>query len=165
MPGPHAFRSSSASAIATIGRPSKASGSSSCSCKGAATAAAVPITNLIKMLTIRRATIAVPAGLHEVILDSFLKKMERRDAKYETRLVSFVVAVAIILLFTAPHMVWKYMGQKRATNLVKQWEAEDARGRPPGSFCPVWSVRLAGYLSSSTVRQSAKANLLPCRAP
>ena len=41
-------------------------------------------------------------------------------------------------------------------------EAEDARGRPPGSFCPVWSVRLAGYLSSSTVRHSA---LLPCRAP
>lgn len=45
MHGPHAFRSSSASAIATIGQPSKAFGSSSCSCKGAATTAAVPTTN------------------------------------------------------------------------------------------------------------------------
>jgi hypothetical protein len=91
--------------------------------------------------------------------------MERSDAKYETRLVSFVIVAAILLLFTAPHMVWKYMGQKLATDLVKQWEAEDARGRPPGSFCPVWSVRLAGYLSSSTVRQSAEANLLPVAYP
>ena len=84
--------------------------------------------------------------------------MTRRNAKYETRLVAFAVAVAIILLFTAPHMIWKFMGQKRATALVKRWEAEDARGRPPGSFCPVWTVRLAGYLSSSTVRRSAEAN-------
>jgi hypothetical protein len=102
--------------------------------------------------------------LHDIIFNSLLKKMERPDAHYETRVVSFTIAIAIVLLFAAPHMVWKYMGQKRATNLVKEWEAEDARGRPPGSFCPVWSVRLAGYLSSSTVRQSVYL-LLPCRAP
>jgi len=105
----------------------------------------------------RRMTIAIPAVLQGVIFDSLKQKMNRRDAKSETRLIAFAVAVAIILLFTAPHMVWKFMGQKRATALVKRWEAEDARGRPPGSFCPVWAVRLAGYLSSSTVRRSAKA--------
>lgn len=81
--------------------------------------------------------------------------MNRGDALYETRFVAFAIGVAILLLFTAPHMVWKFMGQKRATELVKRWEAEDARGRPPGSFCPVWTVRLAGYLSSTTVRRSS----------
>jgi len=42
------------------------------------------------------------------------------------------------------------MGQKRATELVKRWESEDARLHAPGSFVPVWTVKLAGYLSYHT---------------
>jgi hypothetical protein len=78
--------------------------------------------------------------------------MSREDARAQARFVAFSIAIAISLLFTAPHVVWKFMGQKRATELVKRWEAEDARGRPPGSFVPVWNVKLSGYLSSHTVR-------------
>lgn len=78
--------------------------------------------------------------------------MSPSDAIYQARFISFAIAVGILLLCFAPHVVWKYMGQKRATELVKQWEAEDARPRAPGAFIPVWTVRLPGYLSSNTVR-------------
>jgi hypothetical protein len=101
----------------------------------------------------------VPAALHEVIKDSFKKTMNRDDARAEARFLAFTIAIAISMLFIAPHIVWKFIGQKRATELVKRWEAEDARGRPPGSFVPVWSVKLAGYLSSYTVRPSATLSL------
>jgi len=102
--------------------------------------------------SLRRASIAVPAGLHGPILDSLKQKMSRRDAITETRFISFVIAIGILMLFFGPHIVWKFMGQKRATELVKRWESEDARLHAPGSFVPVWTVKLAGYLSYDTVR-------------
>jgi hypothetical protein len=100
-------------------------------------------------------TIAVPAAFNEVIVNSFKKTMTKDDARAEARFISFSIAVAIALLFIAPHIVWKFMGQKRATELVKQWEAEDARGLPAGSFVPVWTAKLSGYYSTDTVRRSA----------
>jgi hypothetical protein len=93
------------------------------------------------------ASIAVPAGLHGPILHSLEQKMTFTDAIVETRFISFVIAIGILMLFFGPHIVWKFMGQKRATELVKRWEAEDARPHAPGSFIPVWTVKLAGYLS------------------
>jgi len=93
------------------------------------------------------ASIAIPAGLHGPILHSLNKKMSFDDAIYETRFISFVVAIGILMLFFGSHVIWKFMGQKRATELVKQWEAEDARLHAPGAFVPVWTVKLAGYLS------------------
>lgn len=80
--------------------------------------------------------------------------MSFNDAIYETRFISFVIAIGILMLFFGPHVVWKFMGQKRATQLVKQWEAEDARLHAPGAFVPVWTVKLAGYLSPDSVRRS-----------
>jgi hypothetical protein len=100
----------------------------------------------------RRASIAVPAGLHGPILDSLRKNMTLPDAIVETRFITFVIAIGILMLFFGPHIVWKFMGQKRATELVKKWETEDARLHAPGSFIPVWTVKLAGYLSYDTVR-------------
>jgi hypothetical protein len=100
-----------------------------------------------------RASIAIPAGLHGPILHSLKQKMSPNDAIYETRFISFTIAIGILMLFFGPHIVWKFMGQKRASELVKRWEAEDARLQAPGAFVPVWTVKLAGYLSSDTVRQ------------
>lgn len=80
--------------------------------------------------------------------------MTRLDAIAETRFITFVIAIGVLMLFFGPHIVWKFMGQKRATELVKRWEAEDARLHVPGSFVPVWTVNLAGYLSYDTVRWS-----------
>ena len=79
--------------------------------------------------------------------------MSPDDAIYETRFISFVIAIGILMLFFGPHVVWKFMGQKRATELVKRWESEDARLHAPGAFIPVWTVRLAGYLSPDSVRR------------
>jgi hypothetical protein len=98
-----------------------------------------------------RASIAVPAGLHGPILHSLEQKMTFTDAIIETRFISFVIAIGILMLFFGPHIVWKFMGQKRASELVKRWEAEDARPHAPGPFVPVWTVKLAGYLSYDSV--------------
>ena len=102
---------------------------------------------------------AIPAGLHGPILHSLKQKMSRPDAQSETRFISFVIAIGILMLFFGPHIVWKFMGQKRATELVKRWEAEDARLHAPGSFVPVWTVKLAGYLSYDTVRWSIHSSV------
>ena len=104
--------------------------------------------------SLRRASVAVPAGLHGPILRSLKQKMTHADAFAETRFISFVIAIGILMLFFGPHIVWKFMGQKRATELVKRWEAEDARLHAPGLFVPVWTVKLAGYVSYDTVRWS-----------
>ena len=106
-----------------------------------------------------RASIAIPAGLHGVILNSLKQKMNLFDAIAETRFISFVVAIGILMLFFGPHIVWKFMGQKRATELVKRWETEDARLHAPGSFVPVWSVKLAGYGSYDSVRWSIHSSV------
>ena len=108
----------------------------------------------IGLTVTRRASIAIPAGLHGPILHSLEKSMSLADARAETRFISFVIGIGILMLFFGPHIVWKFLGQKRATELVKRWESEDARLHAPGSFVPVWTVKLAGYLSYDTVRCS-----------
>jgi hypothetical protein len=110
-------------------------------------------------LALCRASIAIPAGLHGVILHSLQQKMNVFDAIAETRFISFVIAIGILMLFFGPHIVWKFMGQKRATELVKRWESEDARLHALGSFVPVWSVKLAGYGSYDSVRWSIHSSV------
>jgi hypothetical protein len=109
--------------------------------------------------SLRRASIAVPAGLHGPILHSLKQTMTLADALVETRFISFVIAIGILMLFFGPHIVWKFLGQKRATELVKRWEVEDARLHAPGSFVPVWTVKLAGYVSYDTVRWSIHSSV------
>ena len=109
--------------------------------------------------SLRRASIAVPAGLHGPILHTLKQRMTEDDAIVETRFISFVIAIGILMLFFGPHIVWKFMGQKRATELVKGWEADDARLHAPGSFVPVWTVKLAGYVSYDTVRWSIHSSV------
>ena len=157
MRGRRAFRSSSVYAVGIIGPYSRVYGSFSCSCKCADAAFALFLiinahSNIA--VSLRRASIAIPAGLHGPILHSLKQKMTTDDAIRETRFISFVIAIGILMLFFGPHVVWKFMGQKRATELVKRWESEDARLHAPGTFIPVWTVRLAGYLSPDSVRRS-----------
>ncbi|KAH9961601.1 hypothetical protein BC827DRAFT_328887 [Russula dissimulans] len=112
-----------------------------------------PVLEGIWFITMFIMTLAVPAVLHAIILRSFKQTLTHDDARREARFIAIVIAIAIMLLFTGPHIVWKFMGQKRATELVKRWESEDARLRSPGEFVPVWTVHLPGYLSTSTVRR------------
>jgi len=109
-----------------------------------------PVLEGVWFIVMFIASIAVPAGLHGPILNSLKPKLSRDDAIMETRFISFVIGIGILMLFFGPHIVWKFMGQKRATELVKRWESEDARLHAPGSFVPVWTVKLAGYGSYDT---------------
>jgi len=109
-----------------------------------------PVLEGVWFITMFIMSLAVPAVLHAIILRSFKKTMTHDDARREARFIAIVIAIATMLLFTGPHIVWKFMGQKRATELVKRWESEDARLRSPGEFVAVWTVHLPGYLSTST---------------
>ena len=90
--------------------------------------------------------------LHDPIFHWFEQKLNLTDAISETRFISFVIAIVVLMLFFGPHIAWKFMGQKRVTELVKRWKSEDARLHAPGSFVPVWSVKLAGCVSYDSVR-------------
>jgi len=109
-----------------------------------------PVLEGVWFLLMFITSIAVPAGLHEPIFHSLRQKMNPNDARQESRLITFVIGIAIVMLFFGPHIVWKFMGQKRASELVKRWETEDARLHAPGAFVPVWTVKLAGYRSYDT---------------
>jgi hypothetical protein len=87
-------------------------------------------------------------------LSSLKKKLKHSDAHDQTHFITFVIAICIVLLFTAPFIAWKFTGQSRATALVKQWEAEDARERPQATFSPTWTVKLYNNCSSGMVRNA-----------
>ena len=99
-----------------------------------------------------RATLTIPALLRDLVTPPVPKQPGHHNAGNPSHFLTFAVAVGIIILFTAPYVMWKCMGQKRAVTLVKKWEAEDARSRAPGAFVPVWSVKLYYSYSSTTVR-------------
>lgn len=99
-----------------------------------------------------RATLTIPALLRDLVTPPVPKQPGHHNAGNPSHFLTFAVAVGIIILFTAPYVMWKCTGQKRAVTLVKKWEAEDARSRAPGAFVPVWSVKLYYSYSSTTVR-------------
>jgi hypothetical protein len=109
-----------------------------------------PVLEGIWFILMFIAMLVLPVALHDSIRRSLKQRMSRDDAQYQTRFVSFAIVIGIVMLFVGPHMAWKFMGQKRATELVKRWETEDARLRSPGAFIPVWTVKLPGYLSTNT---------------
>jgi hypothetical protein len=96
--------------------------------------------------------ITVPAAVRDLVRPSLEKKMKHTEAHHQSNFVAFVIFVGTVLLFVVPYVLWKWSGQRRATALVKGWQAEDARSRPPGTFTPVWTVSLYSNFSSSTVR-------------
>ncbi|KAI0300993.1 hypothetical protein B0F90DRAFT_370588 [Multifurca ochricompacta] len=109
-----------------------------------------PVLELAWLVLMFIASFAVPAGLHYLILHSLEKKMSHSDAFYQTRFISFAIGIGVTLVFAVPLIVWKSVGQARATKLVKRWEAEDARLRSPGAFVPVWTVKISSSLTSFT---------------
>ncbi|KAF8271522.1 hypothetical protein EI94DRAFT_1720322 [Lactarius quietus] len=89
--------------------------------------------------------LAVPMGLNNKIFNALDKNKGENDfsAIIQTRWISFAILIGIMLVFFIPLGIWKSIGQGRLTKLIKQWEAEDARSRAPGTFVPVWTVKLS----------------------
>jgi len=108
-----------------------------------------PAFEIIFFISLFISTITVPAAVRDIVLPSLEKKMKRREAHHQSNFVAFAIFIGVVLLFAVPYVSWKWIGQKRATALVKRWQAEDARSRPPGAFVPVWTVSLYGNFSSS----------------
>jgi len=72
------------------------------------------------------------------------------SARHQTRLISTAIFIGIMLVLLIPLVLWKSFGQARLTKLLKQWEAEDARSRAPGTFTPVWKAKLSASLRPYT---------------
>ncbi|KAI0250372.1 hypothetical protein BJV78DRAFT_1220251 [Lactifluus subvellereus] len=109
-----------------------------------------PVLETIWFIAMFIATLAVPTVLRDLLIHPAMKKTEHHHEENPYNFITFAVAVGIVMLFTAPYVLWKCAGQARATTLVKKWEAEDARPHAPGAFVPVWSVKLYCNYSSIT---------------
>ncbi|KAI0058078.1 hypothetical protein BV25DRAFT_1891819 [Artomyces pyxidatus] len=127
-----------------------------------------PLFEGIWMLVYFITAIAVPAALYPVIFhaldknatntfnnfntfDNFNNRINNNDRPFfETRFITFGIFVGITLFFWIPILVWKHIGQTRATALVNKWAAEDSRNRGAGTFVPVWKVTLPGSFTNNT---------------
>lgn len=94
--------------------------------------------------------LAVPIGLHNTILNAFENGTDDFDAIHQTRWSSTAIFIGIVLVFLIPFGIWKSVGQAHLNKLIKQWEAEDARSRAPGTFTPVWKAKLSAALRPYT---------------
>ncbi|KAN0128746.1 hypothetical protein V8E53_013467 [Lactarius tabidus] len=84
---------------------------------------------------------AILLGLNSKIFDALDKNTG--NAIYQTQWVSIAILIGIVLVFFVPLVIWKCIGQARLNQLIKHWEAEDARSRAPGTFVPVWKATLS----------------------
>ncbi|KAI0267148.1 hypothetical protein BC834DRAFT_98920 [Gloeopeniophorella convolvens] len=110
-----------------------------------------PIMEGVLFLFALIASIAVPTGVHNLILHSLEKKdNDNFDALHQSRLISIAIAFGVAFAIYTPLIVWKSLGQARASKLVKRWEAEDARIGASGAFVPVWTVKLSSSFSYNT---------------
>lgn len=68
-------------------------------------------------------------------------------------LISLSIFLAIALVFWAPLIAWKMLGQQYANVLARRWASEDARtsGSRYNGYVPQWTIRLPGVLSSQTI--------------
>ncbi|KAJ7045573.1 hypothetical protein C8F04DRAFT_1065338 [Mycena alexandri] len=68
----------------------------------------------------------------------------------EARAISFAMVVGIALVFLLPIAVWKYIGQREVSSMLKKWEKADKQGR--GSIpMSTWTVKSPGLLRSNIV--------------
>jgi hypothetical protein len=86
------------------------------------------------------------------------------NARYQTWICT-AIFIGIVLVFLIPLGLWKTVGQAHLTKLIKQWEAEDARSRVPGTFTPVWKAKLSASLRPYTVRKRRRRAPTPAYAP
>ena len=93
------------------------------------------------------AAIAVPMALRSTIYGNL------RTSIYTAHFISLSIFLAIAVVFWAPLIVWKVLGQKYANVLARRWGTEDARlsGSRYNGYVPRWEIRLPGVLSSQTI--------------
>ena len=79
---------------------------------------------------------------------------EKSQKAYEARLISFGIFIGVAILFWAPLVIWKMIGRRRMSDLVKRWAEADVLARGPGAFVPMWWVQTPGIFDSRTASVS-----------
>ncbi|VDB95322.1 unnamed protein product [Peniophora sp. CBMAI 1063] len=106
-----------------------------------------PLLEAVWILLFFVAAIAVPMALRSTIYGNL------RTSIYTAHFISLGIFLAIALVFWAPLIAWKMLGQQYANVLARRWAAEDTRlsGSRYNGYVPLWSIRLPGVLSSQTI--------------
>jgi len=80
----------------------------------------------------------------------------------EIRLITFGVAVGVIIIVWGPFIAWKSIGRFRMRALVREWAQIDILAMKKGLFVPMWNVSLpSSYSSSTIVRVTIPARMNP----
>lgn len=105
-----------------------------------------PLLEAVWIMLFFVVAIAVPMALRSVIYT-------RDHTLFTAHFISLGIFLAIALVWWAPLIVWKMLGQQYANVLARRWASEDARssGSRYNGYVPLWQIRLPGVLSSQTI--------------
>ncbi|KAJ7703139.1 hypothetical protein B0H17DRAFT_1041903 [Mycena rosella] len=97
------------------------------------------------------AIIIVPVVIFQVVLSALHFKSDPTTSHaFEARGISFAIFVAMVLFFLLPIVIWKYIGHKEVTSMLKKWENADQNGR--GSVpMSMWSVKTPGVWRNNII--------------
>ncbi|KAJ7188176.1 hypothetical protein C8R46DRAFT_979214 [Mycena filopes] len=95
--------------------------------------------------------LVVPVVTFPVILRALNGKSDATTSHVlEARMISLAMFVGIALVFLLPIAVWKYIGHKEVSSMLKKWEKADRQGR--GSLpMSIWTVKTPGLINSNIV--------------
>jgi len=103
------------------------------------------------------ATIIVPAALYNTILhnmgfqDDFINDVQDFDIFIRARALTGAISLAIILIFTVPMLIWKFIGRRHVTRSLQQWARSDNTLAGNSGMIPTWRVRTPGIFSDNTI--------------
>jgi len=103
--------------------------------------------------------IVVPAVLYNIILQAILNKNPNLldttngviDFELEARLITLGFFASLVMLFFAPLVVWKFIGQRRANAMIARWARQDKMERSPNGFIPSWRIQMPGVFSGRCI--------------
>ncbi|KAJ7579095.1 hypothetical protein C8J56DRAFT_1110179 [Mycena floridula] len=121
------------------------------------------------------ATLVVPIALYSTILASlhitannddfnsnFNESNDRTSKFIEARAIVGGITIGLVLLFTVPIMVWKFIGRSRVNSLLRRWEASDRATIGNNNPISQWKVKTPGFWSNRVVlRITLPANYSP----
>ncbi|KAJ6625591.1 hypothetical protein B0H10DRAFT_2002069 [Mycena sp. CBHHK59/15] len=97
------------------------------------------------------AIIIVPVAVFQVVLSALhLQSDPTTSHVFEARGISFAIFVGMVLLFLAPIAIWKYIGRREVSAMLKSWEKADQQGRGSVPMSP-WKVKTPGIFRSSII--------------
>jgi len=116
-------------------------------------------------ITALLATFLIPVILYRVVFDALVGTQEELENNnnfengraisgqklLEARLISFAIFIITLIVFWAPIAIWKYIGRKRMTALIKQWTEIDTLARATGAFVPRWDVKTPGIFDARII--------------